>query len=202
MTAWTTPRTWTIGETVTKSIMDTHVRDNLNYLYEQIPYTILQVQNSIPPLSGITAAALQLIESSGAGTAKPVLYELLFDSATTEGRMWVFRATETIGTVTLNIGYHMKSANVSKAVVLSAQLAAISSGDASSTAKVFASANTATVTVPDAAGTRGEATITMTNADSVAKGDWVCLYLQRTGGNAGDTASGDMAVTDVEFIYA
>ena len=28
--AWTTPRTWTTGEVVTKSIMDTHVRDNFN----------------------------------------------------------------------------------------------------------------------------------------------------------------------------
>ena len=28
--AWTTPRTWTDGELVTKAIMDVHVRDNLN----------------------------------------------------------------------------------------------------------------------------------------------------------------------------
>ena len=28
--AWTTPRTWTTGETVTAAIMNTHVRDNLN----------------------------------------------------------------------------------------------------------------------------------------------------------------------------
>ena len=30
--AWTTPRTWTTGELVTKTIMDTHVRDNLTWL--------------------------------------------------------------------------------------------------------------------------------------------------------------------------
>jgi hypothetical protein len=30
--AWTTPRTWTTGELVTKTIMDTHVRDNFNWL--------------------------------------------------------------------------------------------------------------------------------------------------------------------------
>jgi hypothetical protein len=30
--AWTTPRTWTIAEFVTKSILDTHIRDNLNAL--------------------------------------------------------------------------------------------------------------------------------------------------------------------------
>jgi hypothetical protein len=32
--AWTTPRTWTANELVTKAIMDTHVRDNLNALRE------------------------------------------------------------------------------------------------------------------------------------------------------------------------
>jgi hypothetical protein len=36
MTDWTTPRTWSIGELITKSIMDTHVRDNLLALW---PYT-------------------------------------------------------------------------------------------------------------------------------------------------------------------
>lgn len=30
--AWTDPRTWTIGELVTKAILDTHIRDNLNFL--------------------------------------------------------------------------------------------------------------------------------------------------------------------------
>lgn len=31
--AWTTPRTWTTGETVTDALMNTHVRDQLNFLY-------------------------------------------------------------------------------------------------------------------------------------------------------------------------
>ena len=30
--AWTTPRTWATGETVTATLMNTHVRDNLNAL--------------------------------------------------------------------------------------------------------------------------------------------------------------------------
>ena len=30
--AWTSPRTWNVGELVTKLIMDTHIRDNLLYL--------------------------------------------------------------------------------------------------------------------------------------------------------------------------
>lgn len=31
--AWTTPRTWTVGETPTAAVFNTHVRDNLNFLY-------------------------------------------------------------------------------------------------------------------------------------------------------------------------
>lgn len=31
--AWTTPRTWVTGEVVTAAQMNTHVRDDLNYLY-------------------------------------------------------------------------------------------------------------------------------------------------------------------------
>jgi hypothetical protein len=31
--AWTTPRTWVAGETHTAAQHNTHVRDNLNYLY-------------------------------------------------------------------------------------------------------------------------------------------------------------------------
>lgn len=30
--AWTTPRTWQAGETVTSSMLNAHIRDNLNYL--------------------------------------------------------------------------------------------------------------------------------------------------------------------------
>lgn len=34
--AWTTPRTWNPGETVTATIMNTHVRDNLNVIKSEI----------------------------------------------------------------------------------------------------------------------------------------------------------------------
>ena len=32
--AWTSPRTWVSGETVTASLANTHWRDNFNYLYD------------------------------------------------------------------------------------------------------------------------------------------------------------------------
>ena len=36
---WTAPRTWVTGEVVSKTIMDTHLRDNLNYLLASRPTT-------------------------------------------------------------------------------------------------------------------------------------------------------------------
>ena len=31
--AWTTPRTWNVGELVTKAMLDEQIRDNMNYLF-------------------------------------------------------------------------------------------------------------------------------------------------------------------------
>jgi hypothetical protein len=39
--AYTTPRTWTTGETVTAAIMNTHVRDNISALYDRTYYVPL-----------------------------------------------------------------------------------------------------------------------------------------------------------------
>lgn len=33
--AWTTPRTWNQGETITSTMMNLHVRDNMNWLYTE-----------------------------------------------------------------------------------------------------------------------------------------------------------------------
>ena len=41
--AWTTPRTWTVGEIVNASIMNTHVRDNLNHLRGALLYDDVRV---------------------------------------------------------------------------------------------------------------------------------------------------------------
>lgn len=35
--SWTSPRDWTSGETVTEAHMDTHIKDNLTYLYDEMP---------------------------------------------------------------------------------------------------------------------------------------------------------------------
>ena len=172
--------------------------DALNaYFRQELP-----IQSRIPPMSGIDAAALELVESSDAGTIKPVIYQLRFDDSTDEGAMWVFRMPRGYGsTLTLVGSYKMASANTSKNAVLVAQLAAVSDGDASHSAKAFDSANSLTEAVPDAADESDEFSITLTNADSVAANDWVCLVLYRDADNASDDAAGDFILTSLALHF-
>lgn len=50
--AWTTPRTWTPGEIVTASIMNTHVRDNLDDLDNRMDTAVQLVQETETGLDG------------------------------------------------------------------------------------------------------------------------------------------------------
>jgi hypothetical protein len=53
--AWTTPRTWTNGEVVTKTIQDTHIRDNLNWLFNGHRGVEVTASSFTMPASGVTA---------------------------------------------------------------------------------------------------------------------------------------------------
>ena len=51
--AWTTPRTWAAGEFVTETIMNAHIRDQLNYLNDsRVKYA--QTTSNVGPTSGTT----------------------------------------------------------------------------------------------------------------------------------------------------
>lgn len=199
MTAFTTPISYPPGLDVTDAILNQQVRDNMIALKEMIDVLgasiPLPLPASIPPLSGIQAAALDIVESSGAGTAKPVIYRLLFDKTTDEGRMWIFRmpAVSLTATLKLKVLYYMTGANVSKKINWNVQVACVSDADASMTAKVFAVTNAADVTAPDAAGTLDVASISIANADSMTAGDWCCLLLW-------DDASGGTVGQDVAVV--
>lgn len=71
MTNWTAPRTWVGGETPDETTFNTHVRDNLNHLYESKPYTLL------PGLAG----SFNVAGNGGAGTSEEW-------STTTTGLTW------------------------------------------------------------------------------------------------------------------
>jgi hypothetical protein len=185
------------GYTVLEADWDilTNNMDSLNYGFVPLP-----VSSSIPPLSGVQAAGLDIIESSGAGTAKPTLYRLLFDKDTDEGRQWIFRIPDNYGGVpVVKIIYYSTGANTSKTCAFNVQVACVSDTDTSITAKVFDTTNQSVTTVPDAAGTADVASVTLTNASNMAAGDWCCLHLWRDISN--DDAANDIAIMVAVLTY-
>jgi hypothetical protein len=93
----------------------------------------------------------------------------------------------------------------SNTVVLELRVAAVTDGDSQDVdAKALATTNASSaVTVPGTAGHIDEISITLTNADSVAAGDWVTVMLRRDADstNATDNATGDMEVIGVALTY-
>jgi hypothetical protein len=68
--AFTTPRTWTIGEFVTKSIMDAHVRDNLNAIWVGTTVGDLDYYTSATAKARLAkGTALQQLKMNSAATA-------------------------------------------------------------------------------------------------------------------------------------
>lgn len=80
-TSWTTPRTWTAGETVTDTIMNTHVRDDLYYLYNLLTggvSTQIDVAGVIRSIAASVPASGVGIEA-GYSTAIAVAYVQGYD---------------------------------------------------------------------------------------------------------------------------
>lgn len=68
--SWTEPRDWTTGEMITASIMNTHVRDNLDYLKSQADR--LEISQNEP------ARALSTIYQNTSGRNRIVYVSLYF----------------------------------------------------------------------------------------------------------------------------
>lgn len=171
------------------------------YLNTAFRQQLFPTMTGIAPTSGLTASALSQVQSSGAGTVKPEFFILSHDAATDEGRIWTGRVPRGYGsTLTLSGAFYMASAT-SGNVVVAAQLSCVSDADASVTAKVYATENSATVAVPGAAGTLKVFSITMTNADSIAAGDWFMLAFRRDADNVSDTATGDMNLVMLDLYF-
>jgi hypothetical protein len=120
---------------------------------------------------------------------------LAYDAATEEEAYWSFEAPQGLtGTLTLVITYAMATATANL-VDWQARVEAISDGDALDTDATtgWDSFNTqAGVTVPGTAGHIDQVSITLTNADGIAAGDYVRIGIARDADDAtNDTAAGD-----------
>ncbi len=135
------------------------------------------------------------------GTNGPVL-GLAFDPTTDEGCFWAFRMSGyTGGNLTLRIPWYADSAS-SGNVVWEARLQAITADTDSQDVETdgWASSNFVQDTHLGTVGQRlHEATITLSNLDSVAEGDYVRLELRRdaNGTNAADDMTGDAIIWEL-----
>lgn len=180
----------------------------LDMVFDVRPFADMQfenfnLENAEVPLSGYAAAGRELRESSGAGTAKPTFYVLLYDPAAIEARSFRFLAKTYPVTPRVVVGYRMASANVGKNAIMCVQLACVSPGDPGVSAKVYGSANSKTFAVPSTADVQAQVIIDLTTSfDDMTPGDNVQLLLWRNATDGADTAdTGDLIVDWVRFLY-
>jgi hypothetical protein len=140
---------------------------------------------------------------SSATAPGPYTVRAQFDATTREQLMWTFRMPADYASAPVVVAQFAMTSATTGNVILEARIAAITPGDATDIdTKAFAAANTsATTAVAATAGFVKEISITMTNADSLAAGDQVTLYLARDAANASDTATGDLELISAALTY-
>lgn len=159
---------------------------------------------TLPDSSASNAAPGIAVVKSSAAAPSPHFLQFLFDASTDEMCYWSFRMPDDYSSgPVLKVQYKMASAT-SGSVRFEGRLAAITPGDATDAdAKALATTNSAGDTVAGTAGHVKEFSITLTNADSLAAGDWViaCLRRDADGTTGTDDATGDCEVIGVALTY-
>jgi len=129
-------------------------------------------------------------------------WRLLFDASTDQACCWQFRLPVNYSSSpVLKIQYSMNSA-ISGAVYFQVSVMAVTDGDAANiNTDSYDTANSGNATVPGTAGYLDEISISLTNADSMAAGDYVKINVNRDADNASDTATGDAEVVAISLEY-
>lgn len=195
-----TQSTVSFGDTWSASQHNVMINDFI-YLNTSFHVPLFPVNSGIAPASGLQAASYSVIQSSGAGTVKPEYPALSFDASTDEGRIWNFTLPRGYGSTITVVG-QFYSASTAGNVVLASQLAMVSDTDAGITSKVFATENTSTVAVSGTAATVTNFSITMSNADSAAAGDYAILAFRRDADSGSDTCTGDILLTRLDLFFS
>lgn len=164
---------------------------------------LLTPGNAAPPDGSSSNAAPAIQRTKSSATAPGVYFlQAAFDASTEEWLTWQFRMPADYASgLAAKCQYKMASATTG-GVTWDVRVSATSDGDSQDVdAQDFDAANTATVTVPGTVGYLDEASVTVTNAGSVAAGDFVVVRLARAVDDAGDTASGDAEFVALNLEY-
>lgn len=150
------------------------------------------------PMSGATPDSTN--PPAPAWTSADRIY-WLFDDGTDELLVWTFRMPENYSSSPVaKIQYSMASATTNE-VVLAVEIMAVSDGEDVDTDSFDTANASSATTVPGTAGLVDEISITLTNADSVAAGDYVAVRISRDANNAGDDATGDLEMWAASIEY-
>ena len=131
---------------------------------------------------------------------------LAFDASTQETAYWTFVAPQGLsGALTAVVSYCMASATTGY-IEFEVAIEAVTDADATDldAATSFDTVNASgQVTVPGTAGYLDQASVTLTNADSIAAADYVRVSVSRDADDAtNDTATGDLYLLAVEIREA
>lgn len=127
---------------------------------------------------------------------------LAFDTTVAETCYWTFVAPQALAGTLSAIIHVFGNAAGTAGVVFNVALEAITPGDAVDldSATSFDTANASgTIAMPATQGHQTTGSVTLTNADSIAAGDYVRLSLTRDASAGGDTFAADAYVTLVEL---
>lgn len=166
--------------------------------------TIVLTPGSAQLPDGTTSNLAPGLAVTKSSASAPGIYSLkaLFDASSEEWLVWQFRMPDDYASTPIAKLQWLAASATSGAVVWDVRISATSPGDSQDVdAQDFASANTATTTVPGTAGYLAETSITLTNADSLAAGDFVVVRVARTAADGSDTATGDAELLAVSISY-
>lgn len=128
--------------------------------------------------------------------------KLLYDASSEEWAVWQLRMPDDYASGLVAKLQWLAASATSGSVVWDVRVSATTPADTQDVdAQDFGSANTATTTVPGTAGHLAETAITLTNADSLAAGDFVVLRVARAAADGSDTATGDAELLAVSLSY-
>jgi hypothetical protein len=152
--------------------------------------------------------AIQRVKSSDTASSTntpPYFLQAAFDATADESLAWsLYMPGDDASAPVLDVLFKMASATTGS-VRFEGRLAAITPGDTTDgDAKAYATTNSAGATVPaTTAGKIGTLSITLTNADSLAAGDFVVVQLRRDADQTTgtDDATGDCEVVGVRLSY-
>ncbi len=164
---------------------------------------VLSPGAAILPDGSASNAAPAMQRTKSSATAPGVYFlQLAFDASTEEWCCFSFRMPDDYASgLAAKVQYKMASAT-SGGVAWDVRVSATSDGDSQDVdAQDFTSANVGTATVPGTAGYLDEVSVTLTNADSVAAGDFVVIRVARAVADAADTAAGDAELLAVALAY-